>query len=57
MATGLYKTGSPKSGDEHAMVDYGSNQIEIPRARYETQNYEPPFDTLPTREQYYSQNT
>ena len=53
-AKGLYRTKNPASGAEYAFVDYGvaSNLGEIPRSQYEAQGYNPPFDTLPTKEQY-----
>ena len=54
MAKGVYRTKTPESGAEYAWMDYGtpSNLGEIPRARYEEQSYEPPFEELPTKEQY-----
>lgn len=41
---------------EWAQVTDGSNSISIPRDRYETQGYEPPFDDLPTREAFEASN-
>ena len=54
MAKGVYRTRTPESGAEYAYVDYGapSDLGEIPRSRYEEQSYDPPFDTLPTKEDY-----
>lgn len=54
MARGVYKTRTAESGAEYAYVDYGvaSNAGEIPKARYEAKGYQPPFDKLPTKEQY-----
>lgn len=35
-----------------AQVTDGKHEIPIPRQRYEDQNYLPPFDDLPTKEEY-----
>lgn len=43
---GIYRDG----GWVH--VTDGKHEIPIPRNRYEDQNYCPPFDDLPTKEQY-----
>jgi hypothetical protein len=53
-AKGLYRRTTPRSGSEYAVVDYGvsSNSEEIPRAQYEIKGYEPPFESLPEKEQY-----
>lgn len=53
-AKGLYRTKTPDSGAEYAMVDYGvpSSLGEIPRAQYEMRGYAPKFDDLPTKETY-----
>ena len=51
---GKYKTRTEASGAEYAYVDYGvsSNPGQIPRNTYEENGYSPPFDELPTKEQY-----
>ncbi len=53
-AKGIYRTKTPKGGAEYAFVAYSaaSKLGEIPRQRYEAQGYEPPFDYLPTKEEY-----
>jgi len=53
-ATGLYRTVTTGSGAEHAHLNYGvrSNPGEMTRARYESNGYAPPFDSLPTKEEY-----
>ncbi len=57
-AKGLYRTKTPESDAEYAFVDYGvpSSAGEIPRSRYESQGYEPPFDSLPTKEDFEARN-
>jgi len=57
-AKGLYRTVTPESGAEYAYLDYGvpSNPGEMRRARYESNAYEPPFDSLPTKQQYEAAN-
>lgn len=54
---GIYRTA--EGGAEHAFIDYGSASSvgEIPRWRYEEAYYEPPFDELPTKEEYEARNT
>ena len=54
MATGIYKTQTPESGAEYASVDYGMALAHhaIPRYQYEAQGYEPPFDELPTKQEF-----
>ncbi len=47
MAKGLYR-----DSDGWVMVDYGTNRAPIPRDRYDEQGYAPPYDALPTQEQY-----
>jgi hypothetical protein len=53
-ARGLYRTKTPAGGAEYARVVYGiaSPPGEIPKPLYEARGYEPPFDTLPTREEH-----
>jgi hypothetical protein len=53
-AKGIYRTKTPESGAEYAFVDYGiaSTLNEIPRWQYENADYEPPFDSLPTKGEY-----
>lgn len=55
-AKGIYQTRTPESGAEYACVDYGvsSSGGEMTRADYEARGYQPPFDKLPTKEQYYA---
>ncbi len=54
MPIGLYRTRTPESGAEYAFVDYGaaSSLGEVDRSLYEARGYEPPFDSLPTKEEY-----
>jgi hypothetical protein len=54
MARGLYRSRTRESEAEYAFVDYGvrSSLGAIPRILYDAQAYQPPFDTLPTKEQY-----
>ena len=33
-------------------VDHGVHRNSIPRHRYEEMGYEPPFESLPTKEEY-----
>lgn len=47
---GLYRDG------QWAQVSDGKHSIPIPRDRYEDNRYEPPFDHLPTKEQYEAAN-
>jgi hypothetical protein len=56
IARGLYRATMP-DGAECAVVEYGagSGAGEIPRAHYEDEGYEPPFDSLPTKEQHEAQ--
>jgi hypothetical protein len=53
-ARGLYRTKTPEGGAEYARVVYGiaSPPGEIPKPLYEARGYEPPFDSLPTREEH-----
>jgi hypothetical protein len=53
-ARGLYRTKTPEGGAEYARVVYSiaSPPGEIPKPLYEARGYEPPFDTLPTREEH-----
>ncbi|WP_186399197.1 hypothetical protein [Stappia sp. P2PMeth1] len=57
-AKGIYRTKTPVSGAEYAFVDYGvpSSLGEIPRFQYDAQGYEPPFDKLPTKDEYEAGN-
>ena len=52
-ARGLYRAKTPEGG-EYARIVYGiaSAPGEIPRPLYEARGCEPPFDTLPTREEH-----
>ncbi len=58
-AKGIYRTATAESGAEYAFVDYGVPQSlgEIPRSQYERQGYSPPFDDLPTKDQYFKPKT
>jgi hypothetical protein len=51
---GLYRTRTPESGAEYVWVDHGTPTSlgEMPRAAYDERGYQPPFDQLPTKEQY-----
>jgi hypothetical protein len=54
---GIYRDTASDSGAEFAFVEYGeelSAGDTVPRNIYEQDGYEPPFDTLPTREQFES---
>jgi hypothetical protein len=44
--------GLHRESDECVMVDYGKHLIPIPRKRYEVNRYQPPFEALPTKEEY-----
>jgi hypothetical protein len=41
-----------RSGDDSARVDYGRHAVTIPREEYSVNEYEPPFHTLPTKEEF-----
>jgi len=51
---GLYRTKMPDGRAEYARVVYriASPPGEVPRPLYEARGCEPPFDTLPTREEH-----
>jgi hypothetical protein len=51
MPKGLYR-----DEDGWVMVDYGNHQAMIPRDQYEAKGYEPPYEKLPTEEQYRAQD-
>ena len=52
MATGVYRT-KDSTGAEYALADYGASALgELPRSLYEERGYKPPFDQLPTKEEY-----
>lgn len=53
MAKGLCRTSKPQLG-ESARVDWGSTDGEpyLTRITCEANRYEPPFDQLPTRDEY-----
>lgn len=38
--------------DGFATVDYGTHRLPIPREYYVANDYEPPYDTLPTEQEY-----
>jgi len=48
MNRGLYKDG------DWAQISDGNNSIPITRNKYDERGYEPPFDELPTKEEYQS---
>lgn len=55
---GIYRAGDPKLG-EVAYVDWSTiNSAEpfLTRDTYEANGYEPPFDQLPTKEEYRAQH-
>jgi hypothetical protein len=41
-----------RSGDDSARVDYGRHAVTIPREEYSVNEYEPPFHTLATKEEF-----
>jgi hypothetical protein len=47
MAKGLYK-----DAQQWVMVDYGSHRAPVQRATYEANGYKPPYQDLPTEDQY-----
>lgn len=54
MIRGVYREINGWAGTEDSahMIDGGGNEYDVPRSRYESQSYAPPFDSLPTREEY-----
>jgi hypothetical protein len=47
MAKGVYRDG------DSAIVDYGTTaRMPVPKKDYVAKGYRPPFDELPTKEQY-----
>ena len=57
MRKGLYRTYDLTS-TERAYVDFGALQpkVFLRRTTYEVARYEPPFDQLPTQEEYEGRN-
>lgn len=49
---GRYRCPAVGSMDETAYVEDGGIASFVERSSYEERGYEPPFDTLPTEEQY-----
>jgi GcrA cell cycle regulator len=49
MATGMFRT-----GDGWVRVDYDSNNIPIPRFKYDENGYKPAFDELPLEADYWA---
>jgi hypothetical protein len=47
MARGIFQT-----VDGFVQVDYGIRSVAMPRARYEEEGYQPPFETLPSEADY-----
>ena len=51
---GVYRTRTPETGAEYATVHYENAAAleSIPRALYEERGYQPPYDRLPTKQEY-----
>jgi hypothetical protein len=51
---GIYRTQTPESGARYATVLYGDTAAldTLTEAHYRAAEYPPPFDDLPTKEQY-----
>ena len=47
MAKGLYK-----DAQQWVMVDYGSHRARVQKTTYEANGYKPPYQDLPTEDQY-----
>lgn len=56
---GIYRTHTPASGARYAAVDYGdAARLEtLTESYYRSQEYTPPFDELPTKDQYERQQS
>lgn len=55
---GIYRTKTEETGAEYACVDYGTSRDEgVTKSYYEEQGYQPPFDELPTKEDYDAANS
>ena len=52
VARGVYRAKSSGTGVEYAHVESGVGHEDMTRSWYEAQRYEPPFDQLPTKEEY-----
>ena len=54
-ARGLYSTQTSEHGVRYAWVTYGeSGGEDVPEEEYQARGLEPDFDTLPTKDEYYS---
>ena len=51
MVNGVYKN-KVRDGTEYAAVDYGDGPKEISKSKYLQRSFKPPFDELPTKEEY-----
>lgn len=51
MIKGIYR-----SGNDWAQVDGGKHSNSVPHNEYCVNEYEPPFDTLPTKEEFKNLN-
>lgn len=58
MVTGLYREVRGWAGveDSACVIDSAGYKYNVPRSRYEGQGYAPPFDELPTKEEYEAKN-
>lgn len=57
MPLGLYKIRNGWVTQDSAIVRHDDGtELEVPRDQYESQNYNPPLDDLPTRGNYEAQN-
>lgn len=53
---GLWRTKTEESGATYAYVDYESYAQEVTEAMYRDRGYQPPYDELPTKEEYDGQS-
>jgi hypothetical protein len=53
---GVLSTGLYRDKDDWVMVRYGKHDAPMSRADYETRGYSPPFEKLPTKEEYDAAN-
>lgn len=49
MAKGIYRT-----VDGFVQVHFGTHSTPMPRARYQEEGYQPPFETLPSEPDYFA---
>lgn len=54
MPIGIYRVTDGWGGVEDSVYieDEGGAAMDIPRSRYEIQGYEPPYNELPSKEEY-----